>query len=42
MKVIKETAYSLQEYMLFHENTSQYESLMQPTSSVMYSHRINL
>lgn len=31
MKVIKETGYILQEHILFHEYTSQYESLLQPT-----------
>lgn len=36
MEVIQETGYTLEEYMLFHENTSQYESLMQPTLSLVY------
>lgn len=36
MKVIKKTGYILQEYILFHENTSQYESLVQLTLSLVY------
>jgi len=36
MKVIKETGHILQEYVLFHQNTWQYESSMQPTLILVY------